>query len=180
VGQISPLSMPFTPFHLGPALVFGLLLRRKLHVPTMLVASVAVDIEPLLVIVLRLDYPLHGYLHTLLAAGLYGLLLGWIMAGLEGVFGPLYRVLHLEESAPTGRKPFLLAGVAGTASHVLLDSPLYSDIQPFYPLGGNSLFNPSLTFEIYAFCAMSFGVAALLYLPPCVLCSKPWKRLRSS
>jgi len=143
----------------------------------MLMASVAVDIEPLLVIVLRLDYPLHGYLHTFLAVGLYGLLLGWIMAGLEGVFGPLYRVLFLEESAPTGRKPFLVAGVAGTVSHVLLDSPLYSDIQPFYPLGVNPLFNLSLTFEIYAFCAMSFGVAFLLYLSLWVLRLKPWKRV---
>jgi len=154
-----------------------LLLRRKLHVPTLLVASVAVDIEPLLVIVLRLDYPLHGYLHTFLAAVPYGFLLGWIMAGLEGVFGPLYRVLLLEGSAPAGRRPFLLAGVAGTVSHVLLDSPLYFDIRPFYPLGVNFLFEPSLTFEIYAFCAITFAIGGLLYLSLWVFRLKPWRKL---
>jgi len=135
-----------------------------LHVPTLLVASVAVDIEPFLVLALGLDYPLHGYLHTLLAAVPYGLLLGRVMAGLEGALAPLHRALLLEESAPTGRRLFLLAGVAGTVSHVLLDSPLYLDIRPLYPLSVNPLFAPSLTFEIYAFCAMCFAAGALLYL----------------
>ena len=68
--------MSFTPFHLGPALGLGLPLRRYLHVPTFLAASVVVDVEPLLVLVLGLDYPLHGYLHTFLFASLTGLLLG--------------------------------------------------------------------------------------------------------
>ena len=42
--------MPFTPFHLGPALGFGLPLRNYLHVPTFLVASILVDVEPFVVL----------------------------------------------------------------------------------------------------------------------------------
>ena len=156
--------MPFTPLHLGPALAVGLPLRRVLHLPTLLVASVAVDVEPLLVVALGLSYPLHGYLHTLPAAVAYGLLLGYAMALLEGRLGPLYRALLLEEKAPAGRGPFLAAGVAGTVSHVLLDSPLYSDIQPLYPLGANPFFAPHLASAVYGFCALSFLAGTLFYL----------------
>ncbi|MCX8170580.1 MAG: hypothetical protein N3E47_01215 [Candidatus Bathyarchaeota archaeon] len=55
--------MPFTLFHLGPALGLGLPLRRRLHVPTLVLANVIVDLEPFFVLFLGLDYPLHGYFH---------------------------------------------------------------------------------------------------------------------
>jgi len=48
--------MPFTPFHLGPALTIGLPLRRFIHAPTFIVANVIVDVEPFLVMVLGLNY----------------------------------------------------------------------------------------------------------------------------
>jgi membrane-bound metal-dependent hydrolase YbcI (DUF457 family) len=86
------------------------------------------------------------------------------MALLEVRLGPLYRALLLEEGAPAGRGPFLAAGVAGTVSHVLLDSPLYSDIQPLYPLGANPFFAPRLAPAVYGFCALSFLAGTLLYL----------------
>ena len=40
--------MPLTPFHLGPGLLFGLLLFRYIDFPTSLIASVIVDVEPIL------------------------------------------------------------------------------------------------------------------------------------
>ena len=156
--------MPFTLFHLGPAFAFGLLLRKWLHLPTFLVASVAVDVEPLLVLVLKLDYPLHGYLHTFLAAIPYGVAIGYIMIYLKKMFNPLYKALLLEEDRPIGKKPFLLAGLIGSASHILLDSPLYEDIHPFYPLEANPLYNPSLTLPIYSLCIWTLLIGVLLYL----------------
>jgi len=76
--------MPFTPFHLGPALGFWLPLRKYLHVPTFLVANILVDVEPFLVLSLGLDYPLHGYLHTFIVAFILGLALGYAMFLLKG------------------------------------------------------------------------------------------------
>jgi len=156
--------MPFTPFHLGPVFVFGLLLRKWLHLPTLLVASVAVDIEPLLVLVLKLDYPLHSYLHTFLVAIPYGVAIGYAMTYLEKLFNPLYKALLLEESKSIGKKPFLIASLIGTVSHILLDSPLYEDIYPLYPLKANPLYNPSLTLPIYHFSMWTLLIGALLYL----------------
>ena len=71
--------VPFTPFHLGPGLLFGLLLFSYVDLPTFLVASVAVDIEPLLVLSLNLRYPLHGYLHTFLGRTIVAFLLAFAM-----------------------------------------------------------------------------------------------------
>ncbi len=153
--------MPFTPFHLGPALAIGLPLRKWLHLPTLLVASVTADIEPLLVISLGLDYPLHGYLHTLLAAIPHGVLIGYAMSLLERPLSPLYESLLLEDGI-AGKSPFILAGVMGTVSHVVLDSPLYEDIRPFYPMGENPLYDPSL--PIYELCTLTLLIGALLYL----------------
>jgi membrane-bound metal-dependent hydrolase YbcI (DUF457 family) len=156
--------MPFTPLHLGPVFVFGLFLRRWLHLPTLIVASIAVDVEPLLVIVLKLDYPLHGYLHTFLFAIPYGIAVGYAMIYLEKPFNSLYKALLLEEAKPIDKKPFLLAGLIGTISHILLDSPLYGDIHPFYPLKANPLYNPSLTQPIYYLCMWTLLIGALIYL----------------
>jgi membrane-bound metal-dependent hydrolase YbcI (DUF457 family) len=154
--------MPFTPFHLGPALAAGLPLRRWLHVPTFIVGNVILDVEPLAVLVFGLDYPLHGYLHTLLLATAAGLLLGAVMFSLEKPFQPLYRKIQLETSRPLKLKSFLLAGVLGTALHVLLDALLYSEMKPLFPFAANPLLNfHTSALEVYLLCFWLgiFGVA---------------------
>lgn len=166
--------MPFTILHVGPALLVGLPLRRRLHLPTFLVASVAVDIEPLLVLILGLGYPLHSYLHTFLASLAYGLLIGYMMYLYDKILSPLFRLLHLEER-PMGKHSFLVAGVIGTEIHVLLDSPLYTDIRPFYPLPVNPLYNPSLMNLVYALCLASWALGLILYIG-----LLPWKRMKQS
>jgi hypothetical protein len=132
--------MPFTPFHLGPALCFGIPLRNYIHAPTFILANVVLDFEPLLVLVFGLNYPLHGYLHTFLAAIVIGFALGLAMFLLEGRMHPLYKTLQLEPETTLQRSRFTIAGVAGAMLHVLFDSPLYSDIQPFFPLNPNPMY----------------------------------------
>ena len=158
--------MPFTPFHLGPALGFGLPLRKYLHVPTFLVASILVDVEPFLVLSLGLDYPLHGYLHTFIVAFIMGLALGYAMFLLERILRPLYRTLLLESNAASKLKSFIVAGVLGTMFHVLFDAPLYDDIRPFYPFLANPLYHSASSFEVYGFCVWTgmFGVVFYIAL----------------
>lgn len=155
-------NMPFTPFHFGPALVLGLPFRKYFHAPTFIVANVIVDVEPFLVLLLGLRYPLHGYLHTFLSAFLVGLALGCVMFLLERVLHPLYRVFLLEADNGLTLKSFGVAGVFGTCLHVLLDSPLYADIRPFHPLTANPLLDPALTLGVYSLCVW-MGIAGILY-----------------
>ncbi|MFW6117095.1 MAG: hydrolase [Thermoproteota archaeon] len=149
--------MPFTPFHLVPGVGLGLPLRRYLHAPTLLLASIVVDVEPLMVLLLGLRYPLHGYLHTFLLALPTGLILGYVMFRLEPFLQPFYKLFRLENGKSLSLKSFLAAGGLGTGVHVLLDTPLYSDIRPFFPFTANPLYNPALTLEIYILC---IGMAA--------------------
>ena len=156
--------MPFTPFHLGPALGFGLPLRKYLHVPTFLVANILVDVEPFLVLSLGLDYPLHGYLHTFIVAFILGLALGYAMLLLERILRPLYTTLLLESNAIPKLNSFIVAGVLGTMLHVLLDSPLYDDIRPFYPLSANPLYHSASSLEVYSFCVWAGILGIVFYL----------------
>ena len=154
--------MPFTPFHFGPALGVGLPFRSYIHVPTFILANVIVDVEPFLVLFLGLRYPLHGYLHTCLLALLAGVVLGYVMFFLERFLQPLYKAFLLEPADNLNAKSFVAAGALGTAFHVLLDSPLYPEIQPFFPLTINPLYNPALSLEVYSFCVW-MGILGIIY-----------------
>lgn len=154
--------MPFTPLHLGPGLGLGLPLRKYLHVPPFLLANVIVDVEPFLVLFLGLRYPLHGYLHTFLLAIPVGIVLGYAMFHLEIFLQPLYKTFLLETSNSLSLKSFVIAGGLGTGLHVILDTPLYSDIAPFYPIATNPFHIPAFTLEIYSLCVW-MGVFGIIY-----------------
>jgi hypothetical protein len=143
--------MPFTPFHFGPAIGFGLPLRKFLHVPTFLVANVIVDVEPLLVLVLGLNYPLHGYFHTFIFASLTGLALGLLMFSIDRFLYPVYKSLKLVSEVNQNIKTFMGTGILGAIFHVLLDSPLYRDIKPLYSFAQNPFYNPNISSDVYSF-----------------------------
>ena len=153
--------MPFTPFHLGPAFCLGVPFRSYVHAPTFILANVVLDFEPLLVLTFGLNYPLHGYLHTFLAAIVLGFAFGLGMFLIERRLRPLYETLQLEPEAPLKRSLFTIAGVAGTLLHVLFDSPIYSDIRPFYPLNLNPLYGSVSSSDIFliTFVMGIFGIA---------------------
>ena len=155
-------SLPFTLFHLGPALAIGLPLRKYIHAPTFILANILVDVEPLLVLVLGLNYPLHGYLHTFVFALFLGIALGLVMFSLERFLQPVHKLLLLETDSKSRIGAFVVAGAFGTMLHVLFDAPLYSDIQPFYPLTtANLMLNIVSSPEVYA-ATMWLGVLGVV------------------
>jgi hypothetical protein len=80
--------MPFTPYHFGPGLFLGLVFLGFIDFPTFLVASVIVDIEPLLVMLFRLDYSLHGFFHFLLGGTLVAVALTLVMTKIRDKLTP--------------------------------------------------------------------------------------------
>jgi len=156
--------MPLTPFHLGPALLLGLIFFSFLDFPTFLVANVIVDIEPVLVIFLDLDYPLHGFFHSFLGGTLVALLLAFVMNKIRGKFSALLRFFRLEQKHSF--KSILLASLSGVYIHILLDSRMHTDIRPFYPLD----FNPFLSSSalpglwVHMLCVWCFVGAVVVYV----------------
>ena len=155
--------MPFTPFHLGPGLLFGLLLLSYVDLPTFLVASVVVDIEPFLVLTLGLDYPVHGFLHSFLGGTLLAFIIAAAMSKLRSILSPLMSFLKLEKKLSF--KSILSASLFSVYLHILLDSPLYSDIRPFYPFDFNPFLSNSMFigFQVYTLCILSLIGGAAIY-----------------
>lgn len=154
--------MPLTPFHLGPGSLIGLSLFSIFDLPALLIASVIVDIEPFSVLMFNLSYPLHGFFHSFLG--------GSIFAGLTSVAVYMFRnnirrlTSHFKLAQESSFKKILLSSVFGVYFHILLDSPLYSDIKPFYPLDVNPFYGMFQAGEIYFFSGISFFAAMLVYL----------------
>jgi len=145
--------MPFTPLHLGPALFFGFLLQRYIHFSTFLIANVIIDIEPFLVLFLSLNYPLHGFFHSFLGGSLVAVILSLLMA----------KIKEIVQNQKIPKGDIWLAAFSGIYLHILLDSPLYTDIKPFYPFTGNPFYRINLgkgliisDAEIYFLCILLF------------------------
>lgn len=129
--------MPLTPFHLGPALLAGVLLYRWLDLPTLLAASVVIDVRASLVVFGPLDGPTHGILTTFVGATTVALV---VAVGVRALPDSAQSGLDVGRLAPTAALgPVLAAALVGSWSHVVLDSLLYADAQPFWPLAANPL-----------------------------------------
>lgn len=154
--------MPFTPFHLGPALLIGLIAYRYLDLPTLLIASIIVDVRTALVFFGILDGPPHGILHTFIA--------GTVLAfGLIGAITPFRSYIQQYMDKIDLFQNYTDSTIVGAAflgiySHVFLDSILYTDITPFYPLSANPLLNTVSTSWIYSLCVFC-GIIGLAAIP---------------
>ncbi len=154
--------MPLTPFHLGPALLLGLLLG--LNLPVALVASVLPDLEALYLLLSNtggslLKIPFsenpkvealynslsdagdhHGFFHSYFGATVISLALGLVWKK-ERVFA---------------------SALVGASSHVFLDSIHHRDVEPFWPAASNPFMGMLGSLEVYAVSAISLIAGILL------------------
>jgi len=153
--------VPFTPFHLGPALFIGLLLFPILDIPSFLISSVAVDIEPFFLMFQVSPY-LHGFFRSYLGASIIGILVALIVYALRNVSHRILAAFRLPQKSSF--KKILFTSLFGVYFHVFLDSFLYTDIRPFYPLEANPLYGVVQSRIIYQFCGISFLLGLLPYI----------------
>jgi len=154
--------MPLTPFHLGPAIFFGLILSSYVNFPTFLIANFIPDIEGVLVLFLNLDYPLHGYMHSLAGGTISALILSLIMIKLNEPVQGTMRLFRLQQEK--NNRQIFLGALLGVYLHILIDSPLYSDIRPFYPVNTNPLNGLLTSIEMMGICVILFFMGAVLYV----------------
>ncbi len=129
--------MPFTPFHMGAALLLKPALRLNFSVLIFGASQIAIDIEPL-VRIIRGDAVLHGWSHTALGAIAIGMGSAWIarpianawLKALAGTGRPAY--------APISARTALLSALIGTGSHLIFDGIMHADMHPFAPLSSRN------------------------------------------
>jgi hypothetical protein len=161
--------MPFTPFHFGAHLCVAMPFRRKLDIPAFLLANIIVDIEPLIVMIFNLKYPLHGYAHTFAAGIILSPTLGMVVYLLRKPLNNMMGILRMSY-IPSVRGS-IISAFLGHCLHILFDAPIYHDIRPCYPLNSNPLYGVISTMNMYLICSVLFIPAIFLYL----VIIKKWK-----
>jgi membrane-bound metal-dependent hydrolase YbcI (DUF457 family) len=158
--------VPFTPFHLGPALLFGLVLSVAFDLPTLLVASVIPDLEPFYVMYFHVSgYPLHGLFHSYSCSSILAVLVASIVYPLRGLLDSIMVTFRISQKSSF--RKILFTSFVGVYFHVFLDSFLYEEMMPFYPLQGNPFFNLLSAYGsysvVYGFCSLTALLGIVLY-----------------
>ena len=163
--------MPFTPFHMGPALAVKAVADEHFSLITFGLAQVAMDIEPL-VRMIRGDAVLHGFTHTYTGAMLVGS--GVLMLGTPVAARLLGRwrqeMLAAQAGWLAGRRTLgwraaAAGAVTGTVSHVALDSLMHADMRPFAPFSAaNSLLGTVPLGPLHPLCVLLGAVGTLAWV----------------
>ena len=163
--------MPFTPLHMGPALLLKAGADRRFSLFAFGCAQILMDIEPLLGLIRHAPI-LHGRTHTLAWALPIGLGAALLARLLRGVVlrrwnreVSHYRLRWLSVPVPCSWGMLLCGGLLGTYSHLLLDGLMHGDIQPLWPLAsGNALYGWISIATLQSVCLWSGGLGAALWL----------------
>lgn len=147
--EIRVFSMPFTPFHFGPAILIGLLFLKKIDFPTFIAANVMIDWRAFLVFFGLWDGPLHGWVHTYLGATLMAILLGTVMIYVRPLIDKELKEMNIVQKI--SKKKIFLASFLGAFIHVTLDAIHHPLMQPFAPFNWRPLYGIFSTAELRAF-----------------------------
>jgi membrane-bound metal-dependent hydrolase YbcI (DUF457 family) len=154
--------MPFTPYHFGINALPALATDNKLDLSALVLANVIIDVEPLLVLALDLDYPLHGYAHTMIGGAALGLALGLVLYAARSVINSSYRLLGLKQSKSL--KSFVYGGIVGGLLHVALDALIYEPMFPLWPLERNYLYAGIAHGWMLGLCVMGIVAATIAFV----------------
>ncbi len=152
--------MPFTPFHMGPGLLVKALLQGSFSLMVFGWAQIIMDIQPLVVLLTGAGH-LHGFSHTWIGATLIG-----IGSALTGKYAAEFglRFLGQARHLPISWPVAIISAFIGSFSHVLLDSVMHADVEPFAPFTLNNPILGLLSVEgVHNFCLYSGLLGVGLY-----------------
>lgn len=155
--------MPFTPFHFGPGILLKSVLRKRFSLIVFCLTQIIIDIQPL-VVMLSGKGRVHGFTHTYIGATLIAILSGTIG---KYLFEWVVRNISLTKKfkIEISWKIAFLSSFIGAYSHIVLDSIMHSDIEPFAPFVlTNSLFRLVSIESLYIFCFYCGVFGAIIYI----------------
>ncbi|MGH7731801.1 MAG: hypothetical protein ACRENJ_11200 [Candidatus Eiseniibacteriota bacterium] len=152
--------MPFTPFHFGPGLLLKGAAPRDVSLAAFVASQVAVDLEPLYFI-LRGEYPVHRWLHTVWGGGLVGLAVGVALSA-----GARRWIATAPPAARGDLRPRagIVGGLLGGISHPLLDGLMHPDVRALRPFAETTwVLEPGGVAALHLGCVIA-GVLGVLLL----------------
>ena len=155
--------MPFTPIHMGPGILIKSILQGSFSLMVFGWTQIVMDIQPLIVLISGEGH-LHGFTHTYIGAILIA-----IIAALTGKylseFGlKIMRISKNDNPISIVWWVVFLSAFIGSFSHVLLDSMMHSDVEPFFPFTLNNKFLDFISVPLlHKVCLYSGLLGAAIY-----------------
>lgn len=154
--------MPFTPFHMGPGILVKAILQGSFSLMVFGWAQIVMDIQPLVVMISGEGH-LHGFSHTYVGATLLA-----IFSALSGKYlsevGLFVLGLNKQWQVKISWWVSFLSAFIGAFSHVLLDSIMHSDVEPFFPFTTANTFLGLISVQsLHQVCLYSALVGSILY-----------------
>ena len=150
--------MPFTPFHMGPGMLLKALLQGSFSLMVFGWAQILMDIQPL-VVMLTGEGHLHGFSHTYVGATLIGL-----AAALTGKYAAEWglRIIREERFLPLRWPVTVVSALIGAYSHVVIDSIMHADMEPFAPWSSANDLLSLLPIDVLHWVCIGSGVVGLI------------------
>jgi membrane-bound metal-dependent hydrolase YbcI (DUF457 family) len=164
--------MPFTPFHMGPGLLIKALLQGSFSLMVFGWTQIIMDIQPL-VVILTGEGHLHGFTHTYVGATLIA-----IVSALTDKYAAEFGLRFIDQARflPIRWKIAIISAFIGSFSHVLLDSVMHADVEPFAPFVTTNAMLGFISIEaLHQFCLYSGVLGVGLYFAV-----SHWKARRKS
>lgn len=127
--------MPLTPLHLGFGLFLGALNLKFFNLWAILLGSVAMDVEPLILIFIRRCCSYHGFWHSILGGILGSAIIALILWNFRTILNKISLTLKIHQSFS-----FLVlfySSLAGWTAHIIFDSLTHYDVFLFWPIKEN-------------------------------------------
>jgi membrane-bound metal-dependent hydrolase YbcI (DUF457 family) len=124
--------MPFTPIHMGPGILIKSLLQGSFSLMVFGWTQIVMDIQPLIVLISGEGH-LHGFTHTYVGAILIAIFSAFTGKYLSEFGLKILRISKNENPISIVWWVVFLSAFIGSFSHVLLDSIMHSDVEPFFP-----------------------------------------------
>ncbi len=122
--------MPFTPLHMGPALVLKSVVGASFSLTVFGWSQIVMDIQPLIVMLTKSGH-IHGWSHTIGGATSLGLFAA-VTAKYLSTIG--LSIIRWQRFLPIRWKTAFISSFIGTYSHILIDAIMHVDVSPLYPL----------------------------------------------
>jgi len=153
-------GMPVTTYHFGPGALLKASMPRWISLTAFVISQVVIDLESGYHL-LRREWPIHRHLHSLVLAGIAGMLTGTLVFFAARIGKRRRFVVSRSE---VGILPAHLGGLIGGVSHSVLDSFMHFDLVPFCPFSNNNPFLDTLSMgALHILCVASglIGVTVL-------------------
>lgn len=154
--------MPFTPLHMGPGIAIKAVLQGSFSLMVFGWTQIVMDLQPLFVMITG-EGPLHGFSHSYVGGSLLAVFSALTGKTLSEI--GLY-VLGLDRQRQIEIRWWVafLSAFLGAWTHVLLDSVMHFDVQPFAPFTTVNAFQGWVTIAtLHRICFYSAAIGGAVF-----------------